>query len=90
MCLLRTRRDWLKDIHKERLRAHVVVRLDIESLCEFLHDTADLLRARAQIGDSCRNYVAELLYKIDQRLKRHRQRTPQGCRTGLALVQSRL
>jgi len=38
----------------------------IESLYEFLHETADLLRVRAQNIDSCRKYVAELLDKIDQ------------------------
>ncbi|MGV7006380.1 transposase [Desulfovibrio sp. QI0442] len=31
-----------------------------------MHETADLLRVRAQNIDSCRKYVSELLDKIDQ------------------------
>ena len=33
---------------------------------DFLHDTTDLLRVRAQSVDSCRKYVTELLDKIDR------------------------
>ena len=66
MRLLLTRRDRLTDSKKERLRTYFAGRPDIESLYEFLHDTADLLRVRAQNIDSCRKYVAELLDKIDQ------------------------
>ena len=56
----------LTDAQKERLRTYFAARPDIESLYEFLHETADLLRVRAQNVDSCRRYVAELLNKIDQ------------------------
>ena len=66
MRLLLTRRDRLTDSQKERLRTYFAGRPDIGSLHEFLHDTADLLRVRAQSVDSCRKYVAELLNKIDQ------------------------
>ena len=66
MRLLLTRRDRLTYAHKERLRTYFVDSPGIESLYEFLHDTADLLRVRAQNVDSCRSYVAELLSKIDQ------------------------
>ena len=66
MRLLLTRRDRLTDSKKERLRTYFAGRPDIESLYEFLHDTADLLRVRAQNIDSCRKYVAELLDKIEQ------------------------
>jgi len=66
MRLLLTLRDRLTDSQKERLRTYFADRPDIESLYEFLHETADLLRVRAQNIDSCRKYVAELLDKIDQ------------------------
>ncbi|MCQ5217607.1 transposase [Desulfovibrio desulfuricans] len=66
MCLLLTRRDRLTDAQKERLRTYFADSPGIKSLYEFLHETADLLRVRAQIVDSCRRYVAELLDKIDQ------------------------
>ena len=66
MRLLLTRRDRLTYAQKERLRTYFVDSPGIESLYEFLHETADLLRVRAQSVDSCRKYVAELLNKIDQ------------------------
>lgn len=73
MRILLTRRDRLTDAQKERLRTYFAARPDIESLYEFLHETADLLRVRAQNVDSCRRYVAELLNKIDQ-LRKHPSR----------------
>ena len=66
MRLLLTRRGRLTDSQKERLRTYFADRPDIESLYDFLHETADLLRVRAQNIDSCRKYIAELLDKIDQ------------------------
>ena len=66
MRLLLTRRYRLTDSKKERLRTYFAGRPDVESLYEFLHETVDLLRVRAQCVDSCRSYVAELLNKIDQ------------------------
>ena len=66
MRLLLTRRDRLTDAQKERLRIYFVGRPDIEARYEFLHDTADLLRVRAQGVNSCRKYVADLLSRIDQ------------------------
>ena len=66
MRLLLTRRDRLTDAQKDRLRTYFTDSPGIESLYEFLHETADLLRVRAQSVDSCRKYVAELLNKIDQ------------------------
>ena len=66
MRLLLTRRGRLTDAQKERLRTYFAGRQDIESLYNFLHDTAGLLRVRPPNIDSCRKQIAEFLEKIDK------------------------